>query len=144
MRCNVGVDPKLLTVPHLVAEYREIPMIIGSLRINNYVIKSKIPANFKLGPGHMNFLKNKLLYLKRRYEAVVKEMHRRGYKANIDRLDLSKAPECLLNDWNPTLKDSLILRYRIIDKIKMKPKFYKVENAEEYSNMILNSELFYV
>ena len=144
MRCNVGINPQLLTVPHLVAEYRELPMIVGSLRVNDYVIKSSIPPQFNLGKGHMNFLKNKLIYITKRYGEVVKEMNRRGFKSNIDRLDISSAPLHLLNDWIPGTLDTYILRNRIIEKIKMKPLFYKIHDVDMYSKKLLETELFYV
>jgi len=46
MRCNVGVNPCYLTDQWLIAEYRELPMVIGSLRINNWEIKSAVKSSF--------------------------------------------------------------------------------------------------
>ena len=41
-RVNIGVNPKHLSDQHLIAESVEITMITGSLRKNNYEIKSEV------------------------------------------------------------------------------------------------------
>ena len=79
-RVNVGLNPKLLSDQHLVAESVEITMITGSLRKDGYVIKGKVPDKFPMGTGHINFFKNKLVYLKRRLDDVNNEMIRGGSK----------------------------------------------------------------
>jgi len=76
-RVNVGVNPLFLSDQHLIAESVEITMITGSFRKNKYTVFSEIPKQFSLGKGHMNFFKNKLLYLRERHEQVNTEMKRR-------------------------------------------------------------------
>jgi len=125
MRCNAGVDPKLLMDQHLIAEYREIPMIIGGLKKNNYIYKAPIPEKLCLGTGHMTFWKNKLLYLKKRWDEIVKEMRRRGFKTNIVFEIPHDCPKYLINDWFPSKDESMIIRNRIKEKILLKPTFYK-------------------
>lgn len=152
MRCNVGVIPRLLVDYHLNAEMMEIPMVLGSLRYWGYQIKSDIPPAFKLGPGHMNFLKTKLVYLKRRHDEVYKEVLRRGFKNNKSRVDLDDIPEQFLGDWNPTLEDSKRLRIRLHQRLMAKANnFWKYERRKltqdeliEVVNKIDSSELFYV
>jgi hypothetical protein len=61
-RVNVGINPKLLSDQHLVAESVELTMITGNLRIYNYKLKSPTPLKFSLGKGHMNFFKDKIIY----------------------------------------------------------------------------------
>ena len=49
MRCNTGVDPKLLADAHLIAEYYELAMAPGQLRKQNFLIKGPIKPEFSLG-----------------------------------------------------------------------------------------------
>lgn len=115
-RVNIGVHPKYLSDQHLIAESVEITMITGSLRKNKYEIKSAIPKNFVMGKGHMNFFKNKILYLKKRLDIVNEEMRDRGFNPGTH-IDLEEYPKHLINDWEPTLEESLVLRYRIGDRL---------------------------
>jgi deoxyribonuclease (pyrimidine dimer) len=152
MRCNVGVHPKYLVDQHLLAEMMEIPMVVGSLRYWNFQIKSPIPDQYKLGPGHMNFLKNKLLYLKRRHDEVSLEMFRRGFRNEKSKVDLTGVPEEFCCDWNPTLEDSNRLRFRLKWKLTNKKSLFwrynrKRLTTEELDKIIIDtetSELFYV
>jgi deoxyribonuclease (pyrimidine dimer) len=78
-RVNIGVDPKHLSDQHLIAESVEITMITGGLRKHGFEIKSPVPDIFKMGTGHINFFKNKLVYLKKRLGVVNDEMRRRNF-----------------------------------------------------------------
>ncbi len=117
MRCNVGVNPKYLTDQWLIAEYRELPMVVGSLRVNGWKLKSEALKRFDLGKGHINWFKNRLLYLFRRHEEVKKEMIVRGFKCDV--LSIIKEPgsESFWNDWNPNMEDSMKIRQRLEEKI---------------------------
>lgn len=148
MRCNVGVNPLYLADQHLIAEYRELPMVIGSLEYWNWDIKSDIPDVFNLGPGHMNFLKNKLGYLKRRHEAVKVECRRRGFYCETLSIRLWECKPYLCNDWNPTIEDSAKIRKRVIEKLlhrfELSPKFWKYQRKTmtdiDIQEMIFNLE----
>jgi deoxyribonuclease (pyrimidine dimer) len=154
-RVNVGVDPKLLTDQHLVAESVEITMITGQLRKQGYVIKSEIPKEFKMGTGHMNFFKNKLVYLKRRLDIVNNEMLRRGFKPGT-KIDLSEFPTEFHNDWTPDMSESMILRVRIADRLITRANGKPASRLHRYNrrhigwynkclgNKIVESELFHV
>ena len=168
MRANVGIDPKLLADSHLIAEYRELKMPIGSLIYHNDYGKKKlnIPVKFSLKEQHINFFKNKLIYLQRRYKEVVKEMQNRGFKCDIPYPDINVFPKELHNDWIPTLEDSQIIRDRIDYKLRLKPWLYRYQREyiaqdvegnekegwvvkdlkpiEEFIEKIKNSELFHV
>lgn len=152
MRCNVGVNPRYLTDQFLVAEYREEPMLIGSLKYWDWQIKSPIPATFNLGIGHMNFLKNKLRYVQRRHHEVKLEMTRRGFFCETLSMDLTNIPEQFCNEWQPTIEDSKILRSRLLWKLKNKPEFFwrhyrKKLDQDKLNELILNidnGDLFYV
>jgi len=152
MRCNVGVAPKYLVDQHLLAEMMEIPMVVGSLRYWKFQIKSPIHERYDLGPGHMNFLKNKLLYLRRRHYEVSLEMDRRGFHNTKSKVDLDGVPEEFCQDWTPTIEDSIKLRSRLKWKLNNKKNHFwrynrKYLNDDELNKILVDietSELFYV
>jgi deoxyribonuclease (pyrimidine dimer) len=121
VRINL-VNPKELTDQHLIAEYNEILMLFG--HVKKYPKINNQPENYCLGPGHINFFKDKLLYLKKRHEIIKKEMKKRGFKTN-KTIKLNIYKKELKNDWKPKEKDFKIIRNRINQKIKQKPNFYK-------------------
>lgn len=67
-RINAGVHPNTLHRLHLIAEYRELPMVAASLRrslrtkTTDEILKS-IPEKFTLGRGHVLFFYDKMRYL---------------------------------------------------------------------------------
>jgi len=153
MRCNVGIDPSLLTDQHVIAEYRELPMVVGSLRSNGWMIKSAVPEKFNLGIGHINFLKNKLYYLERRHDTVKIEMYNRGFKQTSLSMDINLYREEFCNNWHPTLEDSMVIRKRIKEKLanpelfgfwRLRRKVLTVDELVQLSDRILTSELFEV
>jgi deoxyribonuclease (pyrimidine dimer) len=152
MRCNVGINPSYLPDQMIIAEYRELVMVIGSLKHWNWEIKSPIPKTFNLGIGHMNFLKNKLRYLQRRHQEVKMEMRRRSFYCNTLEIILDNIPPQFCNDWNPTIDDSKKIRERIQFKLINKSPYFwrlngnRLDELGMYHMMrqIQNSELFYV
>ena len=116
---------------HLIAEYREITMVPAALNrtlnSKNGLIKTKINNHYTLNKGHVYFFYNKGKYLYKRYNVIINEMKKRGFKPDPKR----KFPadifinNGLYNDWNPTLEDYKIIRARIKSKIKEKPSWYK-------------------
>lgn len=125
MRCNAGVNPKLLLDQHLIAEYRELLIPVGQLRKSGFTFKSTVPKKFKLGAGHITFWKNKLLYLERRHETLVKEMISRGFQPTISFQDLTDAPKELLNDWKPDEEAFRLIKDRILERYEAKPDWYR-------------------
>lgn len=125
-RINIGIDPRLLTNKHLIAEHREIKRIPNCIGSGKAVIKD-IPLSFRLGPGHVKFFYNKLGYLLKRYKSIYNECIRRNYNVQ----DYSNAwddiPQELLKDYIPTLKDIEIIKGRLIEKdiqyLKLAKKF---------------------
>ena len=151
-RVNVGINPKYLTDQHLIAESVEITMITGGLRKNNFEIKSPIPRNLNLGVGHINFFKNKILYLSKRLRAVNDEMKRRGLNPGTH-LNVLDFPREFCNDWSPTIADSNILRERVFDRLisplRAKKGFHRynkvpIENLAQFAFKLKNSELYLV
>jgi deoxyribonuclease (pyrimidine dimer) len=146
MRCNCGFAPMYLADQHLIAEQCELLMICGMLRKNNYQPKSPIPAQFKLGTGHMLFWVDKLIYLKRRHEAVKEEVGKRGFKITDKEIVLSEFPKKFCNDWQPSMRDSQILRERLVWKIEQKPTIWRywrksIVNINNYIKTIKTSKL---
>lgn len=135
VRVNL-VHPRYLTDQHLIAEYNEILMLMAYVR--RYPSIDAI-HRFTLGKGHMRFFKDKLLYLKRRHDALREEMHVRGYRAEkVIYLDIY--PRELINDWIPGEDDLNIVKARIAEKVKRKPWYYtyyrKRIDCYEYIDML--------
>jgi deoxyribonuclease (pyrimidine dimer) len=106
VRINL-VPPNSLSNQHLIAEYNEILMFFG--HVKKYPKISFMPKHYVLGKGHINFFKNKLLYLKKRHELIKKEMHRRGFRAS-KTIHLSKYPKHLCKGWSAKKSDFAIIK----------------------------------
>lgn len=122
------VDPQELMDQHLVAEYREIRLLCGSLprtlNSKHGFQPDKVPDQFTLMNGHMYFFYNKGKYLHKRYQALKKEMERRGMKPQLD-FPAHLWPKELYNDWEPSERDKQVVRERINQRISEKPGWYK-------------------
>lgn len=128
-RINV-IDPKQLTDQHLMAEYRELPMVMGSLRrtiaSRNGWQASKVPREYKLDTGHVYFFSNKGKWLERRYNALIAELQSRGYNLDPNRVaDFSVFHNNgLYGDWLADMKAVQINSFRIKQRILDKPQWY--------------------
>ena len=129
-RINI-IEPSELTDQHLIAEYREIFMVAGSL---NRTLNSKdgyqeirVPKEYTLNTGHVYFFYNKGKYLHNRYNELILEMERRGFSPSNDRpFPFSIfSDNGLYNDWVPKVEDYKIIRQRIEERINMKPDWYR-------------------
>jgi deoxyribonuclease (pyrimidine dimer) len=127
-RINV-IEPKQLTDQHLMAEYRELPMVGSalkrSIRSKNGV--PKIPSKYTLNTGHVTFFYNLGAYLERRYKSLIDELNNRGYKLDENRIvdfDVFK-DNGMYNDWNPDEPALRINVERIKQKLDMKIDWYK-------------------
>jgi len=123
VRINL-IDPKCLADQHLIAEYNEILMFMGYIKKYSNINLEKIPKEYLLGKGHVLFFKNKLKYLKRRHEKIRKEMKKRNFLARI-KLNISSFRKDLKNDWKEKEKDKDIIKKRLIEKINLKPEYYR-------------------
>lgn len=117
-RVNVGIDPRLLSRQHLIAEHREIKRIPNLVK-NKRVDFEKIPSEFKLGTGHVRFFYNKLGYLLKRYEAIRNECLNRGFNVEDYSSAWNGVPPTLMNDYTPTAHDTAIIKQRIKEKTKV-------------------------
>lgn len=110
---------------HLIAEAKEITRVFGLARKAQFDIikgKRKISDTYTLGKGHVEMFYNKLKFIADRYESLVVEMQRRGYKPNpiprkelLDKIDLR-----LHNDYVPTEDALRVNRERINERLKGK------------------------
>jgi len=116
-RINCGIPPTELTGRHLLAEHREIKRIPNCISKGKYNMNG-IPDTFKLGTGHVKFFYNKLGYLLKRYNKLYTECKRRGYNVQNYSAAWDNVPHKLLNDYNPTERDKIIIRERIAARLK--------------------------
>ena len=121
VRVNL-ISPKKLADQHLVAEYAEILMLAEYIKKHPEL--EGIPSGYCLGTGHQKFFKNKLKYLKKRHESLIKEMRRRGFHPKKS-LSLKGFPKANLKDWKPKEEDFKLISKRIAQKISKKPEFYR-------------------
>lgn len=143
MRCNAGIPPEYLFDQHLIAEYRELFIPLGQLRKLDYKTKTPIPETLRLGKGHVVFWRDKQKYLARRHKALVEEMKRRGFQPNLSFWDEEEIPSEFWNDWEPTLKESQVIRMRIREKVLAKPTYWRMwgKNISEKEAIVYVAEL---
>ncbi len=124
------VDPSILTDQHLVAERLELSFVVSSA-IRSFNSKSGLKVNpvFVLGAGHVSFFHDKLSYIKDRHRELTNEMIRRGMKPKypLQKIDYVEEvlPQLMVNKYKPSDRDINIVKVRIIDRISMKPSWYK-------------------
>lgn len=119
-RINV-VPPEELSVKHLIAEYREITRVPGNLTksLNRKIPfnLNEIPSTYTLGKGHVKFFYNKMFFLQRRFESLVKEMVKRGYNPLYrDSSIFIPSNMTYYNDYTPTKEAIDINRKRIKER----------------------------
>jgi len=116
-RINV-IPPKDLHYSHLVAEYRELPRLFKLAESYwNRDKRQPLPADYRLGKGHVLFFYNKLTFLKQRFELLVKEMITRGYKPAYTDAPMVSCPACAYNDYTPTNEAISINTQRIKERL---------------------------
>lgn len=128
-RINV-LAPKYLTDQHLMAEYRELPMVAASLRrsLNSRNGLPRIPTAYTLNKGHVTFFYNKGMYLYKRYDLLKEELVRRGYRLDPERaadFNVFTSRPGLNNDWTPSDRDEQINIERLRERILSKPEWYR-------------------
>ena len=128
-RINI-IPTSELTDQHLIAEYREITMVPGSLKrtLNSKVglRREKISKQYTLNTGHVYFFYDKGRYFNNRYKEIVYEMKGRGFNPDpTRRFPKEVFPKELYNDWMPSLDEQKVVRQRIQEKINMKPDWYR-------------------
>jgi deoxyribonuclease (pyrimidine dimer) len=141
------IDPVHLADSHLMAEYRELPMVIGSLKRSLRTrtpsdIAKRIPPAYTLNKGHVSFFFDKQGYLFRRFTNLCIELRRRGYNINPRErnVDFEAFPMDFRKDWKPDQTAHHINLERIIYRINEKPHIYKMMsqpiNVQQYVEMV--------
>ena len=129
-RINV-IPPSELTDQHLMAEYRELPMVMGSLKrtLSSKAgwLLSKVPKQYTLNSGHVYFFTNKKSFLQKRFNELIAELKYRDYNINpslriIDWSVFDTVPQI---DWEPTDHCKKINVDRIKERIQSKPNWYR-------------------
>jgi hypothetical protein len=114
-RINVGVLPSELPDKLLLAEHREIKRIPNVVKSGRFSLANQ-PKVFTLGTGHVKFLYNKLLYLRKRYEAIYAECVLRAFNVQ----DYSSAWDGIsdefMGDYAPTQQDRELIIERIHER----------------------------
>jgi len=143
-RINVGINPRLLTNEHLIAEHREIKRLCDvyyKRKLRGYKFPEALVKDFTLGKGHVLFFVNKPYYTYMRYDAIHRECLHRGMEVqsyhkcwtvyfggffNHYKILSKGYPE-----WEPAKADVVLLANRIIDNIKSSPKLdWKLEGKK--------------
>lgn len=120
----------LLLDQHLMAEYRELPMVLASLRRS---LESptwhpnKIPKTYRLGSGHVMFFYNKRDFLTTRFALLIRELQRRGFNVNPHerQVDFTVYDAVSNISWEPTLPDHHLNATRIIQRVEQRPAWYR-------------------
>lgn len=138
---------------HLMAEYRELPMINASLR-RSLLSKSQagmktIPAEYTLNAGHVKFFYNKGLFLRNRYEELIAELKRRKYNVNPAERSVDWSVFCMYDkslnaNWVPKLRDQRINVERLILRLEDKVSWYKHHRKPIDNEFVRNMKEKYI
>lgn len=121
-RINV-IPPIELCDQHLLAEHRELT------RIPNDIVKrvGQVPLSsatvYLLGAGHVTFFRNKLQFLKRRYDALHQECLDRGFNVVYKWPEKVSEYAELWQDYVVTEADILLNQKRIQERMPENPRF---------------------
>ena len=139
------IDPSILSDQHLMAEYREIPMVMGSLKRTLASKKGldhkRKTDSYNLNKGHVYSFYFRGKWLHERYQSLISELEKRGYNLDPERVaDFDVFKECgLYLDWTASANDHLINIERIVTRISEKPAFYKLrgkpKQLEDWKNL---------
>lgn len=125
-----------LTDQHLMAEYRELPMIAKALektlKSKLGYQESKVSSTYILGTGHIYFFYNKRNYLVDRYIKLVKELNCRKFNIDPDTRNMFWEIFDNINQihWKPSAEEIEINRNRINERISLKPDWYRKTKYE--------------
>ena len=139
------VDVKVLTDQHLMAEYRELPMVLAAARRSRP--EKFVPSHeYTLNKGHVKFFYDKRAWLESRYSHLINELRNRGYNINpesrvVEFSNLDKFPQ---TPWAPNIRDIGTNRARLVERIAAKPRWYRFHKkpltpafiAEHYADLV--------
>lgn len=124
-RINV-IPVEQLTDQHLMAEYRELPMVLSAARRSdprNYQASNR----YTLNQGHVKFFFNKRKYLMDRWLDLIAELYNRGFKIDpaSRTVHWRAADKFKQVDWQPDDRAKQINLQRIEERINAKRHWYK-------------------
>ena len=130
----------ILLDQHLLAEYRELPMVGAAIPRSTPTSRRKIPESYILGTGHVKFFYNKLPFLEQRWKELVRELKKRGFKINPKQRQthFDKFYEDEQIEWQPNNIERRISADRIYERYKEQPGWYKYygESCPNYKRML--------
>lgn len=125
-----------LTDQHLMAEYRELPMIAKALektlKSKSGYQETKVSPTYILGTGHIYFFYNKRDYLINRYINLVRELKSRKFNIDPATRDMFwyVFDDITQISWQPSIEEIEINRIRINERISLKPDWYRKTKYE--------------
>jgi deoxyribonuclease (pyrimidine dimer) len=120
------INPKDLADQHLIAEYRELPRIFWAVRKKLQQNKKiTVWEKYKMWTWHVIFFYDKLWFLEKRYNEIIKECKERNFNIKFENIDISDIPSIYKKDFKPSEIDKKISLERIQEKLSSKPWFYK-------------------
>lgn len=121
-RINV-VDPITLCDQHLLAEHRELTRIPNDIVKRNGQVPLSSKKAFMLGTGHVTFFRDKLTFLKQRYDALHEECLARGFNVIYRWPNEAWHYQSLWNDYLVTEADIVLNNQRIQERMPQQPRF---------------------
>lgn len=121
-RINV-VSPAELCDQHLLAEHRELTRIPNDIVKRHGDVPLSSETAYLLGAGHVTFFRNKLKFLKERYDALHQECLARGFNVVYKWPDKASEYETLWQDYVVTDSDVLLNQKRIQERMPKNPRF---------------------
>lgn len=124
-RINV-IPATELTDQHLMAEYRELPMVLAAARRSDPA-RYKATTQYTLNRGHVMFFYDKKKWLFNRYLDLIEELFTRQYDIRpservVDFTPLDKFPQTM---WYPDSHAAAINIARLVERIEQKPAWYR-------------------
>lgn len=121
-RINV-IDPKDLCDQHLLAEHRELTRIPNDIVKRQGNLPLSKSQSYLLGTGHVTFFRDKLHFLKRRYDQLHQECLDRGFNVTYRWPESAADFPHLWNDYQVTAKDIALNLTRIEERMPENPRF---------------------
>ena len=130
------IDPEHLTDQHLMAEYRELPMVNAalsrSLSSKSGVDRTSLPTKYTLNRGHVMFFYDKGSWLYDRYMSLISCLRDRNYQINpesrVVKWDHFK-DNGLFNLWEPDGAAHAINVERLIERVESKVSWYRLKGT---------------
>jgi len=134
------IDVKILADQHLMAEYRELPMVHGSLkktlRSKSGFVLDKVSKKYTLNTGHVYFFFNKKKFLSERFNQLVEELRFRGYDVKPENrvIDWSVFDTVPQVEWQPDSEARRVNWERVAFRLAEKPHLYRWTKRDKFTD----------